>query len=135
MDIVSWDDSFSISVDEIDAQHQKLFGFINNTVKALHSRDINETRKVIKDMYDYTVDHFGVEEKFFRESGYPKMEEHLARHKLFTDRIKYFEEHIADNFDRISQEMISYLGGWLMNHILTYDREYVPYWEEYYKVK
>lgn len=133
MALVDWNDSFSIGIETIDNQHKKLIEYINKTLEALNQGDIKITRAVIGALHAYTVEHFGIEEAFFKKINYEKIGEHLARHKIFVDKICYFGDNVEDNFETISIEMISYLSGWLMGHINTQDREYAPFWIEYYK--
>lgn len=133
MSLAEWNESYSVNIDFIDNQHKKLFKYINDTIEASRQNDTAGIAEVIKGLYGYTVEHFSEEEKFFKESGYKKTEEHLARHKLFTDRIRYFEENINNDFTGISKEMAGYLSGWIISHILTYDKEYSQNWISFYK--
>jgi len=66
MPFIEWNDTFSVSVDEIDNQHKKLFGIINE----LHDSVVERNSKrviggLLKELLDYTDYHFKSEEKLY----------------------------------------------------------------------
>ena len=132
MSLVEWDKSYSVDIEKIDIQHKKLIGHINSTALALSEEKMEKIFEVIDGLRAYVIEHFGVEEKFFKQSHYPKTAEHIARHKLFVDRIEYFNSNLKKDFKQTATEMVEYMSGWIIGHILTYDKEYVPHWKKYY---
>ncbi|PLX27712.1 hypothetical protein C0583_00530 [Candidatus Parcubacteria bacterium] len=133
MTFVKWDDSFSIGIETIDEQHKKLLALINKSIEMVESNNPEKSLEVIDDMRSYSVEHFGFEEKFFKDSAYEKTEGHLVRHKLFIDRIDYFKKGLQNDFNKMSKEIVAYLSKWLMAHILGNDRDYVAHWKIFYK--
>ena len=64
---LEWKDSYSIAIDEIDAQHKKLLAIANelydlSTGNADNYK--NEVSKALKKLTDYTEYHFSYEESF-----------------------------------------------------------------------
>jgi hemerythrin len=67
MGYLKWNNRYSVHVDEIDKQHQKLINLINEMYDAMQAgkgREIIGT--VIDEFVDYTVYHFNTEERFLQ---------------------------------------------------------------------
>ena len=70
MALMVWDNSFSVNVKEIDAQHQKLIALINDLHDAMKTGKAKDVLgKILSDLTDYTVYHFGNEERLSRRTA------------------------------------------------------------------
>lgn len=132
MPFMTWDNTWSVNVKKIDAQHQKLFDLINTLYDAMkegRAKDI--LSKVLADLVDYTVFHFETEEKLFREHGYPEYTQHRKAHEELTKQVR----EIKGRFDRgettVSIELLNFLNNWLSNHIYETDRRYSSFLNEH----
>ena len=68
MALMKWDESFSVGVKEIDAQHQKLVAMINELHAAMKEGKVHDVLgEIISGMAKYTIFHFETEEKYFEE--------------------------------------------------------------------
>lgn len=77
MAFVNWNDSLSVGIVEVDNQHKKLVGMLNDLSEAMKARKGNEVLgKIISDVVAYTRTHFAVEEKYFAQFCYPDAAEH-----------------------------------------------------------
>lgn len=131
MALVQWNDSFSVKVVEIDRQHQKLVGMINDLHDAMKqgkSKDVLD--KIIKDLIGYAGTHFRTEEKYFDQFGYPDADSHKKEHSDFTKKVAEFK----DGFDAgklgLSIKVMNFLSNWLQNHIKVVDKKYGPFFNE-----
>ena len=122
MSFIDWDDSFSVGVEIIDSQHKKLVELINN----FHSAETN-LDEVVQDLLAYVNFHFKTEEKYFKEFGYEKIEEHTHQHKFYEDKIKeIYKKCLTEKIDegKISAEIEGFIKDWILNHIKISDKEY-----------
>ena len=131
--LIEWDESLSIGINEIDAQHKHLVNLIN---KLNYSLEIGQTKDMVQTalsgMVDYTIIHFLTEENYFNKFGFEKAEEHKKAHKTFIDKVEEFKKEVElqdTNFDEsnvyIAKEMANFLKDWIINHIKVTDKKYV----------
>jgi hemerythrin len=126
-----WTDRLNVGIEVIDNQHRRIVDYINLLDEANfkgHSRE--EIGRLIHDLVDYTISHFGFEESLQEEAGYPYIKAHQKVHGLFTQRVADFQARF-DNGEDISEKLHSLLTTWLLNHIKHDDADYVPSVKEY----
>ena len=131
MALIKWDDSLSVNVVEIDKQHQKLVGMINDLNDAMRERKGKDVLgKIITSLIDYTVSHFSTEEKYFDQFGYTETVSHKKKHSKFTQKVSAFKTKFDTEPMGLSIEVINFLSDWLQNHIMTIDKKYGPFFNE-----
>ena len=99
----------------IDAQHQELINTINKLYEAIDSgKGTDEAKNALAFLMQYTVFHFGGEEKLMQEDKYP----------LFTEHQKLMEEGATEDFaDQVEQE----ITNWLVVHIKGMDLKMIEW--------
>lgn len=125
--IVSWDPSYSVGMEEIDAQHQALFSTINrlwNAIVGKGSQD--EVLGLIDELERYTVAHFSAEEDFMQASGYPGFPAHQELHQHFVQRIAAEKAAVVAG-KSISLDLLRFLKDWLVQHIQGEDLRYAAH--------
>lgn len=136
MDFIKWDESFSVGVKLIDAQHQKLFKMINtlhNSLKKIENGGSEPLENVILQLAAYVDFHFKTEEKYFHEFDYEKTKEHEAQHKFYEDKIKEFNDKYQKGAveEEVGVEVLKFLEEWIMKHIKVNDKEYTKCFNEH----
>ena len=131
--LIEWDESLSMGINEIDAQHKHLVNLINQLNYSLEigqAKDMVQT--ALSGMVDYTIIHFLTEENYFNKFGFENAEEHKKAHKTFIDKVEEFKKDVElqdTNFDEsnvyIAKEMVNFLKDWIINHIKVIDKKYV----------
>lgn len=58
------------------------------------------------------------------DKGFPGIDDHIAGHRNFTNRIEEMYKHYRDNDLEMTIELIVVLGNWLLHHVLQEDRKY-----------
>jgi hemerythrin-like metal-binding protein len=127
MSLITWNDSYSVKVNEMDNQHKKLVDLINTMHDAMK---VGKGKEIIgeisKALLDYTKRHFNAEEMLMKLHNYPGYEEQKRVHNQLVSEIldiqKKFEAGTV-----ISQEVITFLKNWLVNHIQGMDQKYGSY--------
>jgi hemerythrin-like metal-binding protein len=114
---------------EIDNQHQALFGMINDLWHTIIDRSSSETVTIVLTKLErYTILHFEAEEDLMRSLGYPRLDAHRKAHQIFVQRIKKEKQKQIEG-RTAGLAMLHFLNDWLVEHILTLDRDYANYFE------
>ncbi len=138
MDFLSWSENMSVNIEEIDNQHKKLIGIINNLYEAMKvAKGYEVLDDVLDKLLDYAHYHFETEEKYFEEFEYSDSQLHMNEHKNFFDQIVKFKKALTgdtlmnDEGDIIlSVELWVTLKQWFANHVLVFDKKYMPLFKE-----
>ena len=125
MSLWQWDETYSVGVDEIDDQHQKLIGMINKLHDGLgQGVGSGVIGDILNEMADYTEYHFKTEEDYFEKFNFREMDIHVSEHKSFSNKVSEFNAKFENNPMILSVEVMYYLSNWLKNHIQGTDRNY-----------
>jgi len=129
--LISWNDNLSVNVLEIDKEHQKLIGIINNLHDGMRQRKGKEViGRIISELKDYTLSHFLTEEKYFEKYGYPEKISHVSEHTAFVKKVSEFKKGYDDGKLSLSIEVMDFLSDWLKNHIQGKDKRYSAFFNE-----
>lgn len=133
-DMFDWKDNYSCNITEIDKQHKHLFylaGELNDLLQAGDKFDrYDEIQKVLDDLADYTVYHFGFEEKLLKEHGFDAGEFmlHEAEHIAFVNKIKHLRNQDIDKDQhKVLMDALMFAVTWIEKHILDTDKKYVGF--------
>lgn len=137
---VVWTKEYSIGIEEMDKQHQRLLVLINRVeiVSQMDSKRDDFKDKcleVIQDVINYTVLHFASEEVLLRMFEYPDYVEHKNTHDKFVAFINKKQLHAQSLFangkhDEMNLELddlYQFLKKWLLGHIMKTDTEYTKF--------
>ena len=131
MDIINWQESFSVGVSEMDSQHKKLIGMINRLIKEQKVLTNPETiAELLTEMTDYVEEHFRAEEYLMAEYGYERKSIHEQMHKEFTDKTISFCSATDIGPNILSNALLEYLSSWLVDHILAEDMKYKDFFRD-----
>ena len=125
MALIEWDDSLSVGVQEIDAQHTELVKILNQLNDTMvHGQDPVRVQALLGSLVSHTREHFAAEEAMMAMAGYPHLEEHRQQH---CELIRKVETCLA-RFERgetgLSLHLMNFLRDWLKIHILVQDKAY-----------
>ncbi len=125
MALINWSANLSVNVPEMDRQHQKLIGMVNE----LHQAMINRQGRMIlasllTKLVTYTTTHFKQEEEFMQSIGFTGLEEHRGLHQALANKAATLKKRVDSGEASVTIEVMSFLEDWLKNHIMGYDRQY-----------
>jgi hemerythrin len=120
---IVWSDDLNTDIQVIDNQHRRIVDYINALDDISESHDRNEVEKVLNELVDYTLSHFTFEESLMEEAGYCFINGHKRVHELFVKRVGDFQQRFKMGED-ITDELLSTLKSWLINHIRSDDNDY-----------
>ena len=115
-------------IDQIDEEHRKLFSLINEAVELpKEARTPQTVKNILEHLSDYAVNHFAHEEAYMEAQNDPELPLQKKEHQAFVDKLMSIDldklEEIDDNQQEYLHELIEFLGGWLINHILKMDTQ------------
>lgn len=121
-----WKDEYSIGVDIIDKEHQRLFKIINKLFRFSGEKGKSQwaCQEGIKFFKDHAVKHFAEEEEYMASINYEGLETHKRLHQEFREKTLPTLEKELEQTDYSENSVEHFLGvcaGWLMGHTLTED--------------
>lgn len=122
MSSLTWDNSFSVRVLELDTQHKIIFDIINK-IGGLKIFDPNSeiVSQTLTQLREYTEAHFKTEESYMEKIGYIDLDKHRQLHNEFKIRIAEFCMDTIENRRSLHDDLVNFLNGWWTSHILIQD--------------
>lgn len=125
MDIITWTNSLSVGIKEMDDQHKKLIAMINKLIEEQHTLTEPETiAELLTAMTDYAQEHFRAEEYLMSEYGYESIDRQVKSHEEFIAKTLAFMSASDIGPNILSKALLEYLKSWLVGHILNEDMQY-----------
>jgi len=132
MAFIEWDESVSVQIQELDGHHQEIFRLINALHEAMRQRRGQEVlEETIGRLLDYVKVHFAAEERYFEEFSYDGAYAHHLEHIEYVKAIFSFKQRFHAGEGLLAVELMDYLKGWFVNHILKTDKLYVDCFREH----
>lgn len=121
---------FTLGLDDIDAEHRRLIDMIRRLDETSgHPNQVEMVQGIMRELAAYVDEHFRNEEHLLAKAGYPGLAAHRELHLAFKRKVD--DIRLFAHFDAAELEQI--LLVWLVEHIMTMDREYVPWVEDWQK--
>ena len=128
MAIIAWNPAYSVKVAEIDKQHQELVKMLNELFEAMSKGKGQDVLKpILTKMANYTVTHFGYEEKLMGQHQYPESPDHKAQHVAFIAKVTELMNKVKSGNTMITMEVGNFLKEWLVKHIGGTDKKFGAY--------
>ena len=124
MGFFDWNDKLDIGVMAMNNEHKHLLAIMNRLFDRNEAKaDKNELKGIIKELGEYTVKHFGDEEKYFDSINFPDSSKHKLIHK---DLLEKFGGHVAafEKSGQLDKSFFDFLKMWLSAHIQGVDAKY-----------
>ena len=125
MSLVTWDQTYSVSVRKLDEQHQKLFALLNALHDAMRQGSGQAmVQETLRELATYTVTHFRAEEELMRRTNYPGLAAHQVEHQRFVDKVNQLTQDLEAGRNVSSMQVVGFIRDWLAGHIRKTDRSY-----------
>jgi hemerythrin-like metal-binding protein len=121
---VQWSDDLSVGIDVIDEHHRYLFDLTNDLFEVV-SRKLGsrEVARVLKALDQYARIHFRAEERMMAHHGYAGLDRQHHQHHRFEEKLREFQEELHDTPLTAQFDVLIYLRGWLVQHIVHEDAQ------------
>jgi len=131
-----WNSTYETGNATVDNDHKEIFALVEQVLQTSFKSRKEKIKTAIDFLANYTVRHFGNEERLMDESAFPHAEMHKKQHADFltvvTKLVEKFEgngyalgatEDVSDSTVlHLSLEINKVVVGWLTNHIMSSDR-------------
>ncbi len=128
MQVLVWEERFSVGIREFDQHHKILFEMINSLIIA---KEENSSSQVIKNsleqLHMYTIFHFTAEEAMMKHFDYEGLDEQVEEHGKLLQQVEEYRSNLEANQDVSIDEALEFVAGWLLDHTLGIDQLYGPY--------
>jgi hemerythrin len=125
MALITWNDTLSVNIKEIDDQHKCLIELVNKLHDSMKAGKGNTIiGPILSDLLSYTSFHFSTEEKYFKQYAYPEYLRHKMQHDELTQKTKALDASHKEGKLTITIEVMAFLKDWLSTHILESDKKY-----------
>lgn len=123
MHLAEWDDSLSIGVPEVDAQHRRLIAMLGEVEDAVRDkRGAQIAADALKRLCDYVVEHFAAEEALMDPDTYPDYDRHMSAHMDGTDKALEFLQAVNEDKPVDMEAFLAFLAQWVREHIMGMDQ-------------
>lgn len=130
METINWDDSFSVGIDILDQQHQKIISIINELLEQDEISVRSETlSNLLHQLTQYAHDHFITEEAILNKYGYEGLEKQKKDHKEYRLKVVNFCMDTVDHKKTVPLDLKAFILNWWKDHILIDDMSYKPFFE------
>jgi len=123
-DIVTWHQSYSVSIPLIDAQHVELIKLTNRLYRScLTDRDTSKEvfMEVLHAAVNYVGYHFSTEENIMKKVCYPEFGAHKIQHTDFVREVLKTVDDIQNDIYINPLNFVKYLKDWILTHIAVTD--------------
>ena len=121
---------FSVLVADMDADHQRIFQFINEIHEhAKSGASIYQQAEKFREMAVFTAEHFRREEILMEKNGYPKLQEQKDAHTKLLASVDVYANTLESGDPINLVAALNFLNKWLQGHILGEDRQYGDYFK------
>ncbi len=126
---LEWNESLSMFIPEIDAEHQRFIRLVNELNEAIARRmEMEEIKKRMRSIMNDAAVHFAHEESLFRQWSYPQAGEHANKHAQIVQALHGIMaafEHGGLDCEWIEAGLK--VKQALIEHLLTEDMKYRDY--------
>jgi len=125
---ITWSEEYSVGVEALDAQHQKIIEMINLLAdSSKQGGDLDAIAFVVNEMHSYIIEHFSTEEKMLKKKKYPGLKAQRASHDAFIKEFSYICLEVSRDRSGGVKRLTDYLSNWWSSHILEEDMQYKKY--------
>ncbi len=125
MALITWSESISVGVAEMDQQHKKLIAMVNDMHDAMAKRQgITVLASTFDRLLKYTIEHFSAEERLMLRCKYEGYQNHKAEHQSLTRQVLDLKARFDSGQQMLTIETMNFLKHWLTTHIQGVDKRY-----------
>ncbi|MBF0194582.1 MAG: bacteriohemerythrin [Magnetococcales bacterium] len=128
--LLQWHEEFSVTVDDMDDHHKKLFSMSEEVIRAVAWGDIKVAERALFFLIDYAQFHFHAEEEMLEKHEYPELAQHKRIHERLIETIRQLQKELTRNKFQTSVNVGLFLKDWILTHILTEDQKYAHFLEK-----
>ena len=119
---LTWSETLSVAVEEIDEDHRRMVELFNFFAHAVAEKEATDYLKaLLEELVAYTAWHFKHEERLMLRYGYHGFVEHKQEHQELINEVAEIRQELLRAEMQATDEQIEVLERWLVEHILVTD--------------
>lgn len=131
MPLLEWDESFSVKINLIDRQHQKLFRMANEYHQAIkEGKSSSALSNLLYGLAEYATVHFSTEERYFDRFNFEDSKAHKQEHRVLEAKIGDLKSKVKLGIKVEEEEISKLLQIWLQGHIKGTDHKFIKCFQE-----
>jgi hemerythrin len=112
-----------MAIAALEQRQRDLATWRTRLLAGLVKGDCSEVHLVVAFLQDHVLDHFGMEERWMAEVGYPELDGHKAEHDVF---MREYVRHSVEVEKKgatplVAMRVANWLGAWLRGHVAEAD--------------
>lgn len=128
MSLFEWKPLFSVNIQSLDDQHQRLIGYMNQFYENQRKGNLANAKTSLTSLVTSTRAHFAAEEAMMAKYAYPDLIDHAAQHKKLLETVeRLVKQYQGTPNPATADDLTAYLKNWLSTHILGRDQKYAPH--------
>ena len=125
MNSMTWNNSMSVNVESLDAQHKAIIALINELGDAMNAGKTDVViGSILSKLIAYTQYHFDYEENCMIVSCFAHHDHHKCEHDGLKKKVKALEKDFLAGKANVADEIMNTLQQWLDHHIMKTDMLY-----------
>ena len=128
-DPIVWSDALVTGIAEIDDQHRILVNTLNAAgAKLSDNPEASLLDQITRDLLSYALYHFETEESLMEQfvgedEQRAEIDAHCEQHRGFSSKVVAVREGIKAGSLISRKDLLAFLSGWLINHIMNTDKK------------
>ncbi len=123
MPIVAWSDDYSVNVEQIDGDHQRMLELVNDLHSSVEDRvEKNILHQKLVDLVEFTRSHFSREEKLMKEHHYPGLAPHYKEHRILLQHMDNLVKAVASGRYPTFYSDYDISSDWALDHMSGCDK-------------
>lgn len=125
MALIRWNDSYSVKVAKLDAQHKIFFEMINELADAMRKGQGAATiQPTLAKLMEHLRTHIDDEEKLMWHTSYPELVAHQEEHRLYLFRVERYKNDLETTGNQDTVALLRILKDIILDHMLRVDAAY-----------
>lgn len=132
MALFEWTKNYTVGIDSIDAEHQKLYEIINRVYEKIDKKEvIVDAETLLNEVVDYVTGHFQNEEKLMKETGYTlsaahkeEVAKHFKEHADLREKVEQYQLRLKNDGYLSALEFLGFLIHWFKGHMAHTDMKF-----------
>lgn len=119
---LQWDESLSVGVKELDAQHREILTCLRSLGDAIGGGRRNAVAAGLTALHGMVASHFATEQRWMEAHGYPHRDAHVRAHEIGLESLRLaVQAHGRGGLDERFLELVERAARWLEIHLRAED--------------
>jgi hemerythrin-like metal-binding protein len=131
MTLVRWNNSYSVKVAKLDAQHKNVFEMLNGLADAMRQgHGASAIEPTLTRLMEHLRIHITEEEDLMRHTRYPGLVAHQEEHRLYQLRVEKCKADLEKTSNKDTVALLRILRDIILDHMLRVDIAYSDHFSD-----